>query len=37
MPIRDTIYPLIQSRTLFSIASIALAMGVYALLPLLKE
>ena len=37
MPIRDTIYPLIKSRTLFSIASIALAMGIYALLPLLKE
>jgi putative membrane protein len=37
MPIRDTIYPLFMSRTLFSIASIALAMGLYALLPVLKE
>jgi putative membrane protein len=37
MPIQDTLLPLFRSRTLLSIGSIALAMGTYALLPVLKE
>ncbi|MFM8216566.1 MAG: bestrophin family ion channel, partial [Pirellula sp.] len=37
MPIKDTVYPLFKSRTLMTIGSVALAMGLYSLLPILKE
>lgn len=37
MPIRDVIAPLNYSRTLNQIAMLALAMGIYAILPVAKE
>lgn len=37
MPIRDVIAPLKTSKTLHQVAMLALAMGVYALLPTAKE
>jgi putative membrane protein len=37
MPIQDTLTPLFQSRTLIAIGSIAMAMGAYSILPILKE
>ncbi|MFN9346966.1 MAG: bestrophin family protein [Planctomycetota bacterium] len=37
MPIQDTVYPLFKSRTLMTIGSVALAMGLYSLFPIVKE
>lgn len=37
MPIRDTFVPLTSSKTLWSILTLAMMMGVYAILPVWKE
>jgi putative membrane protein len=37
MPLRDTILPLTSSRTLAYVTLLAMAMGLYSLLPVLKE